>query len=162
MNIILYKNSAPPNKVNKENNLSEENVIENVRFIEDAYLDVSKPTVLVNISNEISDYMKYNYMKIPKLKRFYFIDSIKTINGLVEISGTVDVLNSFKQDILASNQYILRQQTYNNSPYLDDNMLPLRSDHGYVAKPFGNNVDDRTCGRVILATTGKGGTIVGN
>ena len=160
MDVLLYKNSAPPNKVDKSNNLSKKLKIENVRFIEKGALSVLNPSVLVNITTEISDISKYNYMQIPKFDRYYYIDSIETEGGLIRINGRCDVLMSHKADILASKQYILRQEKYNNSPYLDDNMLPIRSDHNYVAKPFGSNVDDRTCGRVILATTGKGGTVV--
>ena len=160
MDIILYKNSAPPNKVDKTSNLSKKNKIENVRFLEDGALDILNPTVLIGGVTEISDYNTYNYMYIPKFNRYYFIESISTEGGLIRVNGKVDVLYSHKSDILSSSQYILRQQTNNNSPYLDDNMLPLRSDHNYIATPFGDYVDDRTCGRVILATTGKGGTIV--
>lgn len=160
MNIILYKNSASDNKVDKSNNLSKELVIENVRFLDSGDLSVLTPSVLLNISSEISDIMIYNYMKIPKLNRFYFIDKISTSGGLIRIDGRCDVLYSHKDDILASKQYIIRQENKNNSPYLDDNMLPIRSDHNYIAKPFGDDVDDRTCGRIILATTGKGGTVI--
>lgn len=160
MDVLLYKNSAPPNKVDKSNNLSKKLKIENVRFIEKGTLSVLNPSVLVNITTEISDISQYNYMQIPKFDRYYYIDSIETEGGLIRINGRCDVLMSHKADILASKQYILRQEKYNNSPYLDDNMLPIRSDHNYVAKPFGSYVDDRTCGRVILATTGKGGTVI--
>lgn len=160
MDVLLYKNSAPPNKVDKSNNLSKKLKIENVRFIEKGTLSVLNPSVLVNITTEISDISKYNYMQIPKFDRYYYIDSIETEGGLIRINGRCDVLMSHKADILASKQYILRQEKYNNSPYLDDNMLPIRSDHNYVAKPFGSYVDDRSCGRVILATTGKGGTVI--
>ena len=160
MDVLLYKNSAPPNKVDKSNNLSKKLKIENVRFIEKGTLSVLNPSVLVNITTEISDISQYNYMQIPKFDRYYYIDSIETEGGLIRINGRCDVLMSHKADILASKQYILRQEKYNNSPDLDDNMLPIRSDHNYVAKPFGSYVDDRTCGRVILATTGKGGTVI--
>ena len=165
LNVILYKNSAPPNKVDKTSSLSKKTTVENVRFVENDSLDIMNPSVLIMLTSsgdnlDISDYAGFNYIEIPKLSRFYFIKSMKTECGLVRYDCKVDPLMSHKKDILSSTQYILRQEKYNNSPYLEDNMLPIRSDHGYIMKPFGNNVDDRTCGRVILATTGKGGNPV--
>ena len=167
MDVILYKNISPPNTVNKKNqnnkfiqNESQGNKIENVRFFENGALDILNPTLLINFSTEVSDIVQYNYVKIPKFDRYYYIDKISTEGGLFRIECKVDVLMSHKADILASEQYVTRQQNKNNSPYLMDDLLPIRSDHNYFAKPFGRNVDDRTCGRIILATTGKGGTIV--
>ena len=160
MHVILYKNTAPPNKVDKTSNLSSGYEIEGVKFVEKNTLDILRPSVLLHISDEVSDIAKYNYMYIAKFKRYYFIDSVSTEGGLFRVDGRCDALMSHKDDIYASKQYILRQETYNNSPYLDDNMLPIRSDHAYVAKPFGSNVDDRSCGRIIMATTGKGGRVI--
>lgn len=160
MNIELYKNSAPPNKVNKSSNLSNKTVIEAVRFIEKNSLDILKPSVLIQLTDEVRDASKYNYLYIPKFSRYYFIDSISTEGGLIRIDGRCDVLMSHKSDILKSKQYILRQEKNNNSPYLDDNMLPISSKHNYKGEVFGRKVADVTCGRVILATTGNGGTII--
>jgi hypothetical protein len=160
MNIELYKNSAPPNKVNKSSNLSNKTVIEAVRFIEKNSLDILNPSVLIQLTDEVRDASKYNYLYIPKFSRYYFIDSISTEGGLIRIDGRCDVLMSHKSDILKSKQYILRQEKNNNSPYLDDNMLPISSKHNYKGEVFGRKVADVTCGRVILATTGNGGTII--
>lgn len=162
MNITLYKNTAPPNKVNKYTNLKSAHEVEAVRFIEKGSLDILNPSILVNLGTEISEAGKYNYCYIPKFKRYYFIEGVSAEGGLIRIDCKVDALYSHMKDILSSNQYILRQETKNNSPYLEDNMLPIRSDHGYIMEPFGSYVDDRSCGRIIMATTGKGGTVIGN
>jgi hypothetical protein len=164
MHINLYKNSAPPNKVDKTSNLSNDSGNINVRFTRPDSFDILNPTVIISLSdvsgfdNSLSDIKKYNYMYVSEVSRYYFIDSISTENGLVKITGRCDVLMSHKKDIYASKQYILRQESKNNSPYLDDNMLPISSKHNYKGDVFGDYVSDVTCGRVILATTGKGGT----
>lgn len=158
MDVFLYKTTSPPNKVKKT--LNEKTEINDVRFIEDGSLDVLNPSILISYNSDIGTITKFNYLRIPKFDRYYFIDKISTEGGLIRIDGKVDVLMSHKDDILSSKQYIIRQQSKNNSPYLEDNMLPIRSDHNYYAKPFGNYVDDRTCGRIILATTGNGGTVI--
>jgi hypothetical protein len=166
MHVHLFKNSAPPNKVNKSGNLSKKVVFEGMNFTEKGALDILNPTILIrygdsdNDIRDIEDIAVFNYMYIPKFNRYYYIDSISTEGALIRISGRCDVLHSHKKDILNSTQYVLRQETYNNSPYLDDNMLPISSKHNYVGKAFGRKVADVTCGRVILATTGNGGTIV--
>lgn len=166
MHINLYKNSAPPNKVDKSSNLSNNSGNIVVRFIRPDSFDILNPTVIISLSdvsgfeNSLSDIKKYNYMYVSDVSRYYFIDTITTENGLVKINGRCDVLMSHKKDILNSKQYILRQEKNNNSPYLDDNMLPISSKHNYKGDVFGRKVADVTCGRVILATTGNGGTII--
>ena len=129
-------------------------------FTQKNALDILHPSVLLDMNIDIGDVRKYNYMYIPKFSRYYFIDSISAEGGLIRIDGRCDVLNSHKKDILASKQYILRQEKNNNSPYLDDNMLPISSKHNYKGDVFGRKVADVTCGRVILATTGNGGTVI--
>lgn len=157
MNVNLYKTQSPPNKVSKV--LSNKKEFEGVRFIENDTLDILNPSVLINLSTEISDVVKYNYMYIPKMNRYYFIDKISTEGGLIRIDGRCDVLMSHSGDILNSTQYVLRSETL-RSPYLADSQIPIRSDKQYHQVVFGNNVDDKTCPYVILETTGKGGTIV--
>lgn len=167
MDIILYKNISPPNQVKKKNqngalikDSSQGTLVSDVRFFESGTLDILNPILLLNLTTDIEDISVYNYVKIPKFGRFYFIDKISTEGGLIRFECRVDVLMSHKTDILKSKQYVMRQQNKNNSPYLNDNLLPIRSDHNYLGKPFGGNVADTTCGRIILATTGKGGTII--
>lgn len=166
MQVILYKNSAPPNKVNKSANLSGSTDYHNCIFTQKNALDILHPSVLLDMNIDIGDVRKYNYMYIPKFSRYYFIDSISAEGGLIRIDGRCDVLMSHKTDILKSKQYILRQEKNNNSPYLDDNMLPISSKHNYkgeILKDSNGNerkVADVTCGRVILATTGNGGTVI--
>lgn len=165
MHINLYKNSAPPNKVDKTSNLSNNsgNII--VRFTRPDSFDILNPTVIISLSdisgfeNSLSDIKKYNYMYVSEVSRYYFIDRITTENGLVKIMGRCDVLMSHKKDILASSQFILRQQN-KRSAYLPDSFLPIRNDHNYMMKKFGIPVDNKSCANLILVTTGKGGTVV--
>lgn len=165
MHVHLYKNTAPPNKVNKKSNLSNDLMFEGVIFKENNALDVLNPSVLIRYADnnglkDIGDISTFNYMWIPKFKRYYYIDDISTEGALIRINGRVDSLYSHMNDILNSTQYIIRQEKNNNSPYLDDNLLPITSQHNYKGIQFGREVADTTCGRIILATTGNGGTII--
>lgn len=155
MNVSLYKNSAPPNKINKKSSLTNERTFENVYFTEKGTLDILHPTVLLKVTNDIGDISNYNYMYIGKFSRYYYIESISTEGGLIRITGRVDALMSHRQDILASEQYITRSQSVQNR-YLVDPLLPISSQHKYFVKTFGSPVFDEHCTNVILETIGKG------
>lgn len=166
MNIKLYYNKYPANKIDK--NIDKDNpilTVENVRFLDDKNLNISSPTIIFaptgNISSwdDIVESARFNYFYIPKFARFYFITNIETEGSHVVISGKCDVLTTFKNDILNSTQYIVRQEN-KRSAYLSDSMTPVRSDHKYYMKTFGRNVDNKACDRLVLITTGKGGNLV--
>ena len=71
MDIILYNTSSPPNRVSKV--LGTGRTIEDVRFTEKNSLNVINPTIILNLGNELSDISKYNYLKIPKFTRYYWM-----------------------------------------------------------------------------------------
>ena len=155
MTVKLYTIYDSPNKVYKK--LHNESEDYTVRFKEENSLDVVNPVLLMNISDEIENYSKYNYFYIPKFTRYYYIDKMSARGTLVEIVGKCDVLMSFKSDISNSYQYLSRSEKYRNR-YLVDNLLPIHSDDRYHIEPFGDPVSDSTCNHVILETIGKGGT----
>lgn len=82
-------------------------------FIKAKYqdLNITNPTFLL----KFTEYPKYNYIYIPLLKRYYFIDDIvvKTDNTF-ELYCSCDVLESFKDDILNSKGMITQQTNINN------------------------------------------------
>ena len=158
MNVKLYNISDNPNKVKKSADKDGGTLIENVRFKDEDALNVLNPTLVLKLSDEISDCFKYNYLYIPKAARFYYITNISTRGGLVFIETKVDVLMSFADDILSSNQYVSRteSESYANG-LIVDNLLPIHSDHLFYIKPFGDSVYDETCNYCILETAGKGG-----
>ena len=158
MDVTLGKITAPPNQVVK-NMLSSPKHTYQAVFTRGECLDVRNPTIDIHV-NDFTTVSRYNYCYIPDLKRYYYIDDISAEGGIAHVKCRVDVLNSFSKDIKNSTQYVTRQENKNASPYLQDNLLPIRSDHNYIFEPFGSYVDDRTCGRMILATAGKGGTII--
>ena len=158
MDVVVYKNTSPNNVVDKS--IKKIHTFSGVKFKHEGALDILNPTILVQYSDEVSDFTKFNYVQIAKLNRYYYIVNMSFVGGLCEIQCKCDVLMSHKNSIYASKQYILRQQEKYKNPYLFDDLLPIRSDHNYIMKPFGENVDNRQCGRVILATAGEGGRIV--
>lgn len=149
----IYKTKSAPNVVNKT--LSEVVTFEEVIFKEDTSL--LNPTIIINrVSNAssytIEDIGTSNYFSIPKVNRYYFITDITMMSGgRVAITGKVDVLMSFKTDILGSTQLIVRQEKKTNN-YLIDTDIPLSSKKQVIEHEFGDSISDS--GYYILAVNG--------
>lgn len=78
---------------------------------------VENPEILIANANNMSD---CNYMYIPDFNRYYFITDIVSVrDGLWLISGHVDVLMSFKNEIRGCTATFKRQENLFNL-YLDD------------------------------------------
>lgn len=77
---------------------------------------IYNPTIILKSSVDVYN---YNYMYIPEFDRFYFMVDIVSNNNLWEVTGHVDVLETFKAGILANNAVLKRQQHKYNL-YLDD------------------------------------------
>lgn len=111
--VDLYRNNSPVEKIGKS--LTDQLTISDVVIKRDT--SVLKPVLLVNTSAEI---YVYNYMYISEFYRYYFIDDIRSINqNMWEVSAHVDVLETYKNGILANNAVIKRQANQFNL-YLDD------------------------------------------
>lgn len=149
----IYKTKSAPNVVNKT--LSEVVTFEEVIFKEETSL--LNPTIIINgVSNAssytIEDIGTSNYFSIPKVNRYYFITDITMMSGgRVAITGKVDVLMSFKSDILGSTQLIVRQEKKTNN-YLIDTDIPLSSKKQVIEHEFGDSIADS--GYYILAVNG--------
>lgn len=60
--------------------------------------DIENPTIVLTDTG-----LNYNYAKIPFFNRYYFIDKFKRgTNGLITLDLSVDVLETYKDDILNS------------------------------------------------------------
>lgn len=149
----IFKTKSAPNVVNKT--LTEVVTFDEVIFKEDTSL--LNPTIIINgVSNAssytIEDIGTSNYFSIPKVNRYYFITDITMMSGgRVAITGKVDVLMSFKADILGSTQLIVRQEKKTNN-YLIDTDIPLSSKKQVIEHEFGDSIVDS--GYYILAVNG--------
>lgn len=149
----IIKTKSAPNVVNKV--LTEVVAFDEVIFKEETSL--LNPTIIINgVSNAssytIEDIGTSNYFYIPKVKRYYFITDITMMSGgRVAISGKVDVLMSFKTDIIDSTQLIVRQEKKTNN-YLIDTDIPLSSKKQVIEHEFGDAISDS--GYYVLAVNG--------
>lgn len=111
--VDLYNNKSPVEKIGK--NLTDSHTISDVLLKRDT--SILRPVLLVN---SVQDIYTFNYMYISEFSRYYFIDDIRSVHdNLWEISAHVDVLETYKTDILA-NTAVLKRQEKKFNLYLDD------------------------------------------
>ena len=126
MQVVLYVNKSDKRKLEKE-------------LIEVANIDckikddcsILNPTLIIKI-----DSVDYNYVYIPEFNRYYYIDDIVTLNSrLKEISCSVDVRQSYREQLRDTSAIIARNERYYNQ-YIPDNMIGADSRIEVTAKKF--------------------------
>lgn len=109
--INLMNNSSAKNVVNK--NLTQLSSIDGV---------LKEATSILNPTVKIQGMLPVNcnYFHIPNFDRYYYITDIRSINNdIFEISGHVDVLTTYRDQILRCSGIVARQRNVYNL-YLDD------------------------------------------
>ena len=156
MFLRLYENSSADNVVDKSIKLLHE--FEEVIFKENS--SIYFPVIIIGgIKNDafidLESIAKCNYFSLPKFGRYYYVTDIIMKKGqCIEIHGKVDVLMSFKADIMSSSQntqLIVRQEVKKNN-YLVDSEMPLSTKKQIIEHEFGDTLTDS--GYYILATVG--------
>lgn len=127
--VDLYQNESPVEKIGKT--LSNSHTISDVVLKRDT--SILRPVLLIN---SVQDIYTYNYMYISEFGRYYFIDDIRSINNnMWEISAHVDVLETYKTDIL-SNTAVLKRQEKKFNLYLDDPEFKVLNNYRIQTKRF--------------------------
>ena len=112
LSVQLMTNNSPVNKIGK--NLTQGNSF-SCRLKDD--VSVLDPVIIIQTDVNIYN---YNYMYIQEFGRYYFIKDIKSINNNIwSVSAHVDVLETYKTQIL-ENQAVIRRQKNLYNLYLDD------------------------------------------
>lgn len=152
MTIDILQTSSSNNVINKSVVSVKNGVTCNVK----EPISIINPVVLLSFDVET---LKANYAYIPDYKRYYYIsDIIPLTGGRIELHLSVDVLYSFKTDILNSTAIIDKQQNVRNSNvYLNDGSYVTQEKefHSVINYPNGF-LDD---GEYILITCGGASTI---
>lgn len=131
--IKLYKTNDEPIVVNKT--LS--NLIDLSGTLKDE-TSILNPSVLIE-HNNIQTLASYNYAQIPVFGRYYFIKDITSFrSALIKIDLAVDVLMSYKTQLLQQTAIISRQQKKYNL-YLDDAYFKTYNYSQFSVKKFPNS-----------------------
>lgn len=152
--IVFYQNSSPDNCINK--NLS--NPITLTGELKEESSIIS-PSITIQRDERI---FNYNYCYIEKFHRYYSIKNIINRNPFFEIVMSVDVLETYKNDILESTQIIGRQENEFNLNLIDDEIPRYCEDYIDILKfgetPFNTSVTTETVNteyNYILIASGK-------
>lgn len=148
MTIGLYYNKSDERKLNKD--------LDTIATY-NGYLknecSIQNPTVFIEGAFNIGNNINANYMFLPDYRRYYYITDITQVRAnLVKISGRVDVLMSFKDEIQNSIG-IVRRQEHNYSLFLDDGSLKVYQDKLIICKEFPNGFPKEN-DHFILVTAG--------
>ena len=129
MTAILYNNTSDSREINK--NLTELSTI-NITL----YLDTNVINPVFKLKNFINN---ANYMYVPDLHRYYYINNYTISNQCVYLHCSVDVLTTYKTEILNNECLISRSENdYNDN--IVDTLAPITENTVYTVKNFGENV----------------------
>lgn len=144
MNIILYNNTSEINKIGK--NLTMAQTLSGT--LRDT-TNIINPVILVNVAS-IND---KNYCYISDFGRYYFITDITVVRtGLFALSLSVDVLESFKEDIKNLSVILSNTQTMGLNNYLPSNVFTRNVKARTDILNFANGLNES--GEFILITAG--------
>ena len=115
-------------------------------------LDVLNPTISLHITDDLATKMlSCNYCYIDEFKRYFFINDIKVLGKVVELSLEVDVLETYRSEILTS------ECVYNSRISMGDyNAVIGDAESREVVTATQSNVTLDDGNTVLLATVGTG------
>lgn len=133
MVVTLYKNNSANEVINKQLTVISAFNAKHTRPV-----DILHPTLILSGDVNINA-INANYFYVDLFARYYYIDgyTIDRANRIV-ITGTVDVLKTYAQQILASTQHIVRQQEIGVN-FVEDTALPLESERDVKVFKFPQN-----------------------
>lgn len=144
MEIKLQSNSSEKNKFTKKvtDVLTLEGVLKDTTSIVD-------PVILIEGDISVAG---CNYMTIPLFNRSYFVTNVRSVrNGLWEVSAHVDVLSSFRTQILSNKAILLRQENKWNL-YLNDGTFKVYQDPMVLTMAFPSGFHTH---EFVLAVAGR-------
>ena len=144
MNIKLYHTNSPRNKLNKSISL-----VANIDGESNIGIN-ENPMRVVLSKGHLQGVQGSNYLYCTDTDKYYYIENYEVQNQTVILTCKVDVLMSFKSQILANTCTISKNENVSNG-YLYDDGYQLLSYRNIVTKEFPNGFDTNS---IILMTVG--------
>lgn len=139
--INLYKMASPANKIDKDISFMIQAVNGSLR----ANSSIVDPVITIETDGNILWRKGLNYAYIEEFGRYYYVTNIISVSGVKqgqnnksymwELHMHVDVLMSFKDEILAQKAIIARQEAKYNL-YLDDGVFMTYQNPKIQTKTF--------------------------
>lgn len=116
MEVIFYYNASDDRVINKT-------LVGGQSFVGTPRDEVDIMTPTIRFEN--SEILRYNYAYIPELQRYYVVNSVNAYReGIWDVSFSVDVLMSFRGDIMTLSVIVDKQtMPENGDEYIDDGSL---------------------------------------
>ena len=146
MTITFYNNESDRKLLDKK--ITVVKAVSNAKIINET--DILNPTILISRGFYDQYILKANYLYIDSLKRYYYINNISFVESMVQISCSVDVLMSYKNEIRNLTCTVSRNQNLKNG-YLNDNNYNIQAYKQVVSKMFPNAINNDS---IILMTAG--------
>lgn len=126
--------------------------MDNSKFIGVPRDEISIMNPIIRFENE--GILRFNYAYIPELQRYYsIVDRTAYREGVWDITFAVDVLMSFRRDIMNLSVVVDKQSMgVNGNEYIDDGSLVSENVMFQTLYEFPNGFNDT--GEYILITAG--------
>ena len=126
MIVKFLKNKSEYNTINKDTEL----IVEKTITLKND-CDIVNPYLLLKLNDDL---FLSNYAYIPDFKRYYFITGIEILSKtLVAVSMHVDVLESFKDDVLAGTVHITESTNVDNYYPKELDSLTSMESHKFIS-----------------------------
>lgn len=147
MEVQFYYNQSDSRVINKRLMEMDNNVFEGV-----PRGDVSVMNPVIRFEND--GILRFNYAYVPELQRYYSVVDITAFrDGVWDITFAVDVLMSFRRDIMNLSVVVDKQSMgRNGDEYIDDGSLVSENVMFQSLYEFPNGFNDT--GEYILITAG--------
>lgn len=153
MNITLYTTTDDMRTVDKTLT-----TVKSVTATPTEPMNVLAPTLIINYDNSV---LSANYVYIPALNRYYYIDNIDLLKGnRILLSCRVDVLKTYANDIGNCNCICVRSESIGTPTQIPDKNLPIDPNREDIVSivfsndPLNVNPQDNTAKCWQLTTIG--------
>lgn len=144
MNVVLYRNSSPRNKVDK----AVSQLASITGYLKDESA-VKNPEIEFSLA-DANNITGCNYAYIPDFNRYYYRGEIVRDNKTLRVKFKEDVLMSWRGELRANTATITRNANTSNG-YLIDGNYKANAYRECVTKQFPNAIENDT---LILITVG--------
>ena len=143
--IVLGANTSPTHQIKKNVNT----VATLTGTFRDS-VDILHPTVRIERDNPVG----FNYVYISDFGRRYYVDDVTVVRkGILDLHLSVDVLDTFANEILANSAIIDKQEVSYNL-YLNDDSIKMRQDPLITNFEFPNGLFDNNSYEYVLLVAG--------
>lgn len=146
--VTFYKMVLDKRYLDKTGGLQNASTVNTIHFLDD--------TEIVNPVLKLTEFDEdqCNYVHIPSLSRYYFVNGVTYSKGYYYVNLHVDVLMSFKESI--KKQTVVADRSASQyRQYIDDNILKTEQYRGEYIKPFGNQPFSLNTVNFVLGVLGS-------